>query len=209
MKYIYFDFDGTLANSFALGVGIANNLAPKYGYRAVDYNKIDFYRGLSSQELLKEFKVPLLILPIVAAHIKKDMALSIDQLKPYENINILLKELSSKFYIGILTSNTIENVTRFLKNNNLFEYISDIRSELQLFGKHIALRKILTSHKIEKENIIYIGDETRDIDATKKLNICSIAVTWGFNSRKALEKVHPSFMADKVEDILGFVNQVF
>jgi len=209
MKYIYFDFDGTLANSFALGVGIANNLAPKYGYRAVDYNKIDFYRGLSSQELLKEFRVPLLVLPIVAAHIKKDMSLNIDQLKPYDDIDILLKELSSKFYIGILTSNTVENVTRFLKNHNLHQYISDIRSELQLFGKHVALRKILNSHNIEKESLIYVGDETRDIDATKKLNICSIAVTWGFNSRVALEKIKPTFMADKVSEILDFVNKVF
>jgi phosphoglycolate phosphatase len=209
MKYIYFDFDGTLANSFELGMEIAQELAPKYGFNNVDFSKVDYYRGLSSQELIKEFKVPLYKIPILAPVFKYELFKRIDDLKPYENIPEVLKILSEKYFIGILTSNTVENVKHFLKNHNLQEYISEIRSELHIFGKHNSLKRIISRKKIDKKDFVYVGDETRDIEATKKAKITSIAVSWGFNSEEILLKFSPDYIAHQPTDILRFVDKIF
>ncbi len=209
MRYIYFDFDGTLADSFSLGLDIADVLAPKFGFNKVDRTKIDYYRALSSQELLKEFKIPLIKVPVLAPLFKLELYKRIDDLKPYPGVEKMLSSLSKKYYVGILTSNTVENVNHFLKNHNLTEYISDIRSEFQLFGKHTSLKKIISKKKINKADIIYIGDETRDIEAANKTKIKSIAVSWGFNSEEVLIKYNPSFIASSLEEILISVEELF
>jgi len=81
MKYIYFDFDGTIADSVALGIEIVDVLAPKYGFKTVDKSKIDYYRNLSSQDLIKEFNIPLIKLPFLAPLFKIELSKRIDDLK--------------------------------------------------------------------------------------------------------------------------------
>ncbi|MBN2892251.1 MAG: HAD-IA family hydrolase [Bacteroidales bacterium] len=209
MQYVYFDFDGTLADSVLLGVEIANYLAPKFGFESADMSKIDYYRTLSAQEILKEFKIPLFKLPIVAPAFKIELNKRLDQLLAYEGVDIMLKELSLKYKVGVLTSNSVENVQKFLTKNDTIKYVSDIRSEFQVFGKHLSLRKIISKYKIDKKDFIYVGDETRDIEATKKVKISSIAVTWGINSEDVLRKFKPTFVAHTPADVVSFVNSVF
>jgi phosphoglycolate phosphatase len=209
MQYVYFDFDGTLANSIVLAVEITNFLAPKLGFNTVDDSKIDYYRTLTGQEILKEFRIPLIKLPIVAPAYKIELNKRLDKLMPYDGIEMMLKQLSEKFKVGILTSNSVENVRKFLVKHNMLQYISDIRSEFHLFGKHNALRKIISKLKIDKKDLIYVGDETRDIESTKKLDIASIAVTWGFNAESLLEKFNPNYFARTANDIVGIVEQHF
>jgi phosphoglycolate phosphatase len=209
MGYIYFDFDGTLADSFSLAMEISDYLAPKYGFNKVDKNKIEYYRNLSSQELIKEFNVPLYKIPILAPVFKIEMNKRIDHLKPFDCIPEMLKNLSQNNILGILTSNSVENVEHFLQKHNLTQFISDIRSEFQLFGKHQSLKKILRQKKIPKKKFIYVGDETRDIDAANKIKINSIAVTWGFNSEKALKKHKPTTIAHDCNDIIIFCTKVY
>ncbi len=209
MNYIYFDFDGTLADSVMLGIEIANSIAPKYGFKTVDISKKDYYRTLSAQEILKEFHIPLILLPIIGPVFKIELNKRIDQLLPFEGIDIILKELSKKYTLGILTSNSRENVSKFLKKHNLFSYISDIKSEFHIFGKHNSLRKIITKKNIPKQNFIYVGDETRDIEATKRLKLASIAVTWGVNNETLMKKFKPDFIAYSPTDIIAFADVFF
>lgn len=209
MRYIYFDFDGTLADSFSLGIEITNYLAPKYGFNTVDKSKIDYYKNLSSQELLKEFKVPLYKLPIIAPLFKREMFKRINDLKPNIGVENMLEVLSKKYFLGILTSNTVETVNHFLENFNLRTYVSDIRSEFQLFGKHMSLKKIISKNKIKHEDIIYIGDETRDIEAANKIKINSIGVTTGFNSQVVLSKFKPNFIVSCADEIIEKVEEIF
>lgn len=209
MNYVYFDFDGTIADSFKLGIEIVNYLAPKHNFKTVDMSKIDYYKSLSSQEMIKEFRVPLFKIPILAPIFKIEMNKRIEQLQPVDGVFEMLKEFSEKYYVGILTSNTTENVEHFLLKHNLKQYISDVRSEFQVFGKHISLKKIIKSHKIKNHQIIYVGDETRDVEASNRAKLKSVAVTWGFNSEKALKKFNPYGIANSTQEIVSLVNAYF
>ncbi len=209
MQYIYFDFDGTLADSLLLGVEIANQLAPKFGFKSVDMSKMDYYRTLSAQELLKEFKVSFIKLPIVAPAFKFEFNKRIDRLKPFDGIEQMLIDLTKSYKLGILTSNSEENVNKFLKRYQLGEYISEVRSELQVFGKHKSLKKIISRLNVDKKDFLYVGDETRDIEATKKIKISSIAVTWGINSENVLKKYEPTYIAHYPADIVNYASQNF
>jgi phosphoglycolate phosphatase len=51
-------------------------------------------------------------------------------------------------------------------------------------------------------HVIYIGDETRDIIAAQKAGIRSVAVTWGYNSHKALKAHHPDHLIHSPQALL-------
>ncbi len=56
--------------------------------------------------------------------------------------------------------------------------------------------------QLTPEEIIYVGDETRDIDASKKINIKVIAVSWGFNSGEALSRHKPDFLIHQPSELI-------
>jgi phosphoglycolate phosphatase-like HAD superfamily hydrolase len=107
-----------------------------------------------------------------------------------------------KISLGILTSNSYENVTEWLAHNNMQHLFNFIHIESSFFGKKRILKKIIKSHHMHKPHTFYIGDETRDIDAAKLSGINAIAVTWGFNSAKILAHYQPQYLAHQPEDIL-------
>ena len=50
--------------------------------------------------------------------------------------------------------------------------------------------------------MIYIGDETRDIEAAHDAKIKIIAVTWGLNSRQILTKYKPEWLVNAPDDVI-------
>jgi phosphoglycolate phosphatase-like HAD superfamily hydrolase len=57
-------------------------------------------------------------------------------------------------------------------------------------------------NNLSSEEVIYVGDETRDIEASKKINIKVIAVSWGFNSGEVLAKHNPDFLIHKPSELI-------
>jgi phosphoglycolate phosphatase-like HAD superfamily hydrolase len=55
-----------------------------------------------------------------------------------------------------------------------------------LFGKSRALSQALSKEHLDPREVIYIGDEVRDVEACQKCGLNVIAVTWGLNSQTAL-----------------------
>jgi phosphoglycolate phosphatase len=53
--------------------------------------------------------------------------------------------------------------------------------------------------------VIYVGDETRDIEAARKIQIQVIAVSWGFNSREVLAEQKPDFLISHPSQLIEVV----
>ena len=134
---------------------------------------------------------------------QEELGKNISSLKPVEGIEAIVEALKNKgFNLGILSSNSKDNLGKFLKQNNLINFFDFIVSENNLFGKTKALNGILKKHKITRGDTYYIGDETRDVEAAQDAGIKSIAVCWGFNTKEILLKSRPDFIVDKPENIL-------
>jgi phosphoglycolate phosphatase len=48
--------------------------------------------------------------------------------------------------------------------------------------------------------VIYVGDETRDVEACKKVGIKIIGVTWGLHTPKALKKAGADYIINKPDE---------
>ncbi len=201
--HLLFDFDGTLINSFDCVMAKAILLAEEHHYKKLHADEMEHLRDLSSGEIVRFLKIPMYKIPALIAQMRKHIYHQMPTLVPFDGIPELLEQLhNNKFTIGILTSNSTKNVTTWLHMNNMQQLISFIHTESNYFSKRYLIKKTLKKHNIERSNVVYIGDETRDIEAAAKNNIRSIGVTWGYNSETALLRYNPSFIARKPEDIL-------
>lgn len=202
--HLIFDFDGTLVDSFHTVINTFNLLADEFHFRKIDSHEIEAMRDLTSRELIKFLNIPIYKIPRIIRKARKELHHDIPLLPTFANLSSVLHTLHhSNISLGILTSNSEENVIDWLNTQHLKHLFKFIHVESHYFGKKRVLKKIITSNNIQESNVFYIGDETRDIDAAKACHINSIAVTWGFNSEKILSKHQPHFIARKPEDLLS------
>lgn len=202
-KVIIFDFDGTIADTVDALVGIANRLAAEFGYAQITPEQLTLLRNFSSREIIKYSGVSLIKIPFLVKKVKSELKNKIHELQPIPGIKEALLELQQSDYkLGIITSNSRDNVTAFLKINDLDGLFEFIYSGVTIFGKTNIINSVMKQKQFKPEFVIYVGDETRDIEASKKANIRVIAVTWGFNSPEILLKQNPDFLINHPREIL-------
>lgn len=199
-----FDFDGTLADTLPSIVAISNRLASEYGYQQVREEDIEALRGQRSREVLQRLQVPLLKIPALARRFKAELQKEIHLVAPFAAIQTVIDQLQQEYILGIVTSNSVANVNRFLEVNGM-SCFAFVRSSAGLFGKGRVLNKVIREKHLIKSETLYIGDEVRDIEAARSCGIDTVAVTWGANTMDKLAQLQPRFMAHRPEELLTIV----
>ena len=206
MKVIIFDFDGTIADSFEAVLKISNQLAAEFGYPKAQPEDISRLKNLSSREVVRQSKVSPFKLPFLLRRLRYELNQEIHRLKPIPGMKSALLRLKQQGnQLGIVTSNSCENVAAFLEAQELSDVFDFVGSGLALFGKGRVIQRILKQHQLNPADVIYVGDETRDIEAARKIGIQVIAVSWGFNSSQALAAEKPDFLIHQPEELLEVV----
>ncbi|HHF0524152.1 TPA: HAD hydrolase-like protein [Legionella anisa] len=202
--HLLFDFDGTLVDSYDYVIEATNLLAEQFNYKKIKEHEVEYLRNLSSRELINFLGVSFYKIPSLIRQIRHLLHDKMANMKPVAHILSILEIFYKSGYpLGILTSNSIDNVLMWLEMHQVHHFFNFIHDESNCFSKRHLLKKTLRKYKIDKSKVFYIGDETRDIEAAKRNNIQSIAVTWGYNSEKSLLKHQPTYLAKQPEDLLS------
>jgi len=207
--FLLFDFDGTIADSIHLGFKIARNIAPQFGLEPISEEKFAEIRSMSIPKALKMLKIPFYKVPKAITLALSEYRHLIHELEPVTGIPEMLKELEKmQCPMALLTSNTQENVRHFLTQHelNCFNWIEGTSGMLK---KHSSIRKQIKKHSLSKENVIYVGDEIRDIIAAKKSGIRVISVSWGFHTTDLLSSHDPDYLVEKPQEIVQVVKSLF
>ena len=208
-RIILFDFDGTIADSLDSIVKITNRLSGEFGYKKTTEEDVENLRNMNSLQIIKTSGVPIFKIPFLLQMVKLELNHEIQNLKPIPGILETLHTLKQKEHrLGIVTSNSLENVKGFLERNDMNKLFSFIHAGSTLFGKNKAIRNFLKKEGVSPEAVIYVGDETRDIEAAKKARIKVIAVSWGFNSKTVLAKHNPDLAIDKPQDLMAAIERL-
>lgn len=196
-RTIIFDFDGTLADTLEESRRIYNTLAPDYKLREVAAEELPALRHFSLKELLDHLSIPKRRVPGLIARGTSMMRGNMTNLDLIEGIGEVLPQLRQKCdAFGVLTSNAPANVDLFLRAKGIRGLFNFISSTSKLTGKAKHLRAIRKTFSLKSEEMLYVGDEIRDIKASKKAGIPVAAVTWGFNSPEALAAESPEHVID-------------
>ncbi len=206
VKVLLFDFDGTIADSFENFLSILKTLSQKYRLPQLTSSEIEALRDEDARNILKKFKIPFYKIPFLARDMKKLQEENISKIHLFKEIPDTLKELKRRKYtIGIITSNSQKNVEMLLRKNKIADVFTYIHSDTSLFGKDKVIKKFMKMHKLFANDVLYIGDEIRDIKACRKAGVKIAAVTWGYNSKKGLFQNNPDYILKKPLDLFSIL----
>lgn len=205
---LLFDFDGTIADTFQAGVEILNLMAPDFGYRPLAPADVPRARDMRTRELMRFLGIPATRMAKISERGKAELHKRMGEVVPLAGMADLVRQLKQDgFQLGILTSNSVENVSAFLKRFDL-EIFDFVHTSSKLSGKGRVIRKILKERKLTARQVLLIGDEVRDIEAAQETGIHIAAVTWGYNSRLAIESQKPDHLIESPNDLRELVSNL-
>lgn len=208
-KVVIFDFDGTIADTFSIVVEIVNSLSEEYGFQKLGIEEVAALRQRRAQDLLKVFSMPLWKIPSFIFKVKELLGKQIRTVEPFDGMVPALEQLKNRGYrLGIVSSNNMDTVDSFLEKNHItvFDFVY---CEKDLFGKARVLKNLLKQYAMEREDVVYVGDETRDIEAAHGARLRVVSVGWGFNTIRALETLKPDVLIDRPNELVDSVNKLF
>jgi phosphoglycolate phosphatase len=195
MKYrlLLWDFDGTLADTFELAWQTYNTLAEQYGWKPIE--DAHALRGLTARAFLKRQKISLMQLPALVKQFLRAERKHMGSVKVFVGLPEVLHGLRGQGRrMGVLSSNSGENIRTCLKANGLLDVFDFVVGYPRLFGKARAIRKLLRREGAHKSEWLYVGDEVRDVLAAKKAGLDVAAVTWGFQTAELLRQYKPEYL---------------
>ena len=209
IKYLIFDFDGTVADSARLYIRLANNLAGEFGLTELSSDELRLFSTMPIKKRCKKLGIPLYRLPAMNIRMQEEVKNHIHELSWIEGMEEGIRELKEAgFKLAIISSNSIANIERFLKSKGCSDIFDEIFSSKGLFDKHRAINKLVKKLGIKKHEAIYIGDEYRDITACKKSKVKIISATWGFDSETLLIKGKPDFIAHTPRELVDIIYKI-
>lgn len=204
-RALIFDFDGTIADTLSSVIRIVNEHAAEYRIAPLTHADVEKLRGMTNRDIVRMYKIPYSRIPSLVRRWQRELHRRIEDVRVIPGVKDLVLSLKrAGLHLGILTSNSRENVRSFLRARGL-DVFDFIHSESNLFGKKRALGHIMKERGLKRRDVLYIGDEVRDVEACRKARVPVIAVSWGFHRRELLKKFDPDFLVDKPAEIAEIV----
>ena len=202
-KYIFFDFDGTIADTEKINFKIFEQLADKYKIKRISYDDLINLKKMSAKQVIDYLNIKKHRIPFILRRGRKLLRQNINKVELckdnlVDTINTL-RENGVK--VAIITTNSKYNVNTFLQNHrfNIFDYIIST----SLFGKEHKIKKIIKKEGLEPQEVLYVGDEIRDIVAAKSSNIKIASVAWGYNTVDSLLKHKPDYILNDPSQLIN------
>ncbi|MFD1739037.1 HAD-IA family hydrolase [Bacillus salitolerans] len=186
-------------------IKVFNILAKKYHFSEIQSKDLNKLKKMTINERCHFLKLSRYKIPLITPELYKLYRQSMSEIKVYENIREMLHQLKNRGYqTAIISSNSEKNILEFLKRNEI-DGFTDVFCSSRIFGKDRMLKRFLKRKRLDPSDIIYVGDEHRDIIASKNSGVKSIWVGWGYDSIDAIESVVPDFIVQSPLEILEVI----
>jgi phosphoglycolate phosphatase len=200
-RLVIFDFDGTLADSYAWFLSVLNRVAAEFGFPAIPPEEIEELRRLSARAIVKRQRVPVWKLPRTAARVHELMARDAAAIRPFPGVVELLDALAANdVRIALVTSNSEANV-RAILGPAAVARIEHFDCGAALFGKARKFRRTMKRLKVKPAETLCVGDELRDHDAARAARAAFGAVAWGYTHPEALQANRPDHFFSSLDDL--------
>jgi len=202
--FVVFDFDGTIADTLGISVGIINNYIKWTGLNIKLSNVRNYQAGLRTPNIFIRFiRYPFwMLFHFILGTLQKKLHSKVDQVKPFDGLVQIIKDLKkSGVSLGIVTNNIEPTVVDFLKNNKIHDSFDFIYSSKLVFAKSFALKKVMNDYNFSNRQFVYVGDEVRDIIACQDAGVDIISVSWGFDIKEHLQDHNPKFLVDNKDEL--------
>ena len=203
LSAIFFDLDGTLVDS---SIGIHNGFTYTFKQLGVPSPDAKTIRGFMGPPLEASFTSCLpadqveRAIQLYRSYYKEK---GVYEAQLFPQIKELLTELAKQYPLYITTTKntpTAVDMTSYFGIDRFFDGIYG--SSPQALHKADVIRQALTTHNLDPETVVIIGDTKFDMIGAQETGIKKLAVTWGFGDDKELMNFQPDWVAHQPTDIL-------
>jgi phosphoglycolate phosphatase len=199
--FVIFDFDGTVADSFAESLMSYNRVAPRLRLRTVKDSEIPNLRRMGAGQLMQALGIPMWKLPRLMIAARADLHDHFHSVTPVPGIAEAIRGLhEAGCHLAMVTSNSEENVRTFLGRHGI-EGFDTVVAGASIFGKATRLRRLIKTMHADRATSIYIGDTVPDIRAAREAGALAVAVGWGFCNPALLAAEAPDVLVDSPSDL--------
>lgn len=214
-KLIIFDLDGTLLNTIADLAHSTNYALKQNGFPQHEINAYNYFVGNGINKLFERslpensrnenniLNIRKIFLPYYNTH-------NTDYSVPYPGIPELLANLQDKGYKLAVASNKYQDATQKLVSyffpSIQFVAVLGQREGINIKPDPAIVNTILSIAKVNKDEVLYIGDSGVDMQTAANSKIISVGVTWGFRPRTELEENKACYIIDQAAEVLSLLD---
>jgi len=176
---IIFDFDGTLADSFAWFWRVLPDVTAKFNLRPIDPARRDTYREMPARELMTLMGVRWWQAPGIARYARQRMDAEVDTIALFDGVPVMLTQLrTAGLRLAVVSSNSEANVRRILGPSA--SHFDHFGCGAPVLGKKARTLRALRSIGASPARTLCIGDELRDADVARDVGASFVPVAWGY-----------------------------
>lgn len=207
--FAIFDFDGTVADSFAESLLSYNRVAPRLRLRPVHDEEIPSLRQMTAGQLMQALGIPMWKLPRLMIAVRADLHDHFHSVTPIPGVADALAELvRAGCHLAIVTSNSEDNVRNFLIRHGIDSF-ETVVAGASIFGKGTRLKRLLKSARAEGIPSVYVGDTVPDIRAAREAGLSAVAVAWGFSDKQPLAAENPDALIETAPELAPAIVRLF
>ncbi|MGL4411706.1 MAG: HAD family hydrolase [Bacteroidales bacterium] len=195
IRLVIFDLDGTLINTLTDIAESTNYALKKHGFASHAEDAYRYMVGNGIEPLIRralpehvrdEETIALLMSDFKEYYLEHGE----DFTKPYDGVLELLDELKSRGIKMAVATNkfqaaALELVPRFF-GEGTFDIILGQRDGIATKPDPIIVEQIMSELNVAKEDVLYLGDTSVDMETAVRGGIKAIGVTWGFRDVEEL-----------------------
>ncbi len=216
IKAIIFDMDGTICDTIPVITRAVNATLEAHGYPTRTQDEVRSFVGngalkIIDRSLPENLGRDVSILGLLAEYNKHYYEMSLDTKCMYAGLADVLRELSKKYKIGVL-SNKDAFILRPLCRQ-LFDGVCEFTAAGPENGLPTKPAKELTESLLERlvvtaDEVVVVGDSDVDVKVANSIHAPHIGVTWGFRDEAFLRANGAETFAHVPGDLIGIIQGI-
>ncbi len=209
IKVIVLDFDGTMVESLKPIVHEMNHWIKKVGQEPITEQSLGRWLPQTDEKRFGWGWIYRRVTEIGLQLVEYRQSKQLQHIRVVPTLMNVLTVLRRQGYrLGIVTTNSEANVRDYLVLHGWDWLFSFVYTDGGLFGKGRMIERMLEDQEIKPKQLVYVGDEPRDVLAAKEAGVKAIAVTWGFQTEAAFNQIKPDAIARKPAQLLHVVGSM-
>ncbi|MBS3070310.1 HAD family hydrolase [Candidatus Micrarchaeota archaeon] len=208
-KLIVFDFDGVIIDSFAEHKRRYDYVYRTFGRRNPAKTLKEWKKWHDSAWELNFTRVGIEGKQINVALERYWNGFAYAKSKPFKGIELVLRAISRKYALAIISNTKGSAVSKALSKFNLRKFFAVIQGGSHESGKAVRLAAVLEKCKARAADAVIIGDTPADIRAGKALGVKTLAVSYGWSTKERINAEKPDATARTPGGIPKAVEKLF
>ncbi|MCQ2448083.1 MAG: HAD family hydrolase [Oscillibacter sp.] len=217
-RTVIFDLDGTLLNTIGDLAGAGNWVCRKNGWPEHSLEEFMTMVGHGIPNLVSRFSPPEVQSPLFQMKALTDFneyysQHNMDLTKPYPGIVELLAQIGAEGIRMAVYSNKADQFSQEIIAHffpGTFDFVLGKRKEFPVKPDPAGVKFVLEQLGAKREETLFVGDSSVDIQTAHHADLKACGVTWGFRSKESLIEAGADFLAEDAaalkQVILGNMN---